>query len=53
MYLGEHEQYTLKLNEDSYLKLIDSYPDQRKAQTGDMIWLTIDASHVVVLEKTE
>ena len=53
MYLGEHEQYTMKLNEDLCVKLIDPYPDQSKAQTGDTVWLTFDASYVVVLKDTD
>lgn len=53
MYLGEHEQYTLKLNDDLYIKLVDPEPDQRKAEVGDTVLLSFDADHVVILEKTD
>jgi len=49
MYLGEHEQYSVRLKGDTTLKVVHPHPDRRKAEPGQEIWLTFDPSHVVAL----
>lgn len=49
MYLGEHEQYTFRLADGSMIKVVDPYPDDRKAAVGATVPLYFDTSHVVVL----
>ena len=51
VYLGDHEQYTVRLNDGTLIKLVDHHPGQRHASPGDPIHLKCDASQVVVLGK--
>ena len=51
VYLGDHEQYSVRLNDGTPVKLVDHRPGRRRAGPGAPIRLTCDASQVVVLRK--
>ena len=51
VYLGDHEQYSVRLNDGTPVKLVDHRPGRRRAGAGAPIRLKCDASQVVVLRK--
>ena len=51
VYLGDHEQYSVRLNDGTPVKLVDHRPGRRRAGPGAPIRLKCDASQVVVLRK--
>ena len=51
VYLGDHEQYSVRLNDGTPVKLVDHRPGRRRASPGAPIRLKCDASQVVVLRK--
>ncbi len=51
VYLGDHEQYSVRLHDGTMIKLVDHLPGQRRAGPGAPIRLKFDASQVVVLGK--
>ena len=51
VYLGDHEQYSVRLDDGTLIKLVDHQPGLRRASPGDPIHLICDASQVVVLGK--
>ncbi len=51
MYLGEHEQYSVLLDDGTPIKLVDHQPDRRRTSPGEPIRLICDAAQVVVLGK--
>ncbi|MEE2709642.1 MAG: ABC transporter ATP-binding protein [Gemmatimonadota bacterium] len=51
MYLGEHEQYTLVLGDETTIKAVAQNPDHRKAQVGDEVQLSFPTSRVVLLDR--
>jgi len=53
MYLGSHEQYLVKLVDDTQIKLVDYHPERHRFRTGETIHLTCEASQVVVLPNIE
>jgi iron(III) transport system ATP-binding protein len=50
MYLGEIEQYFLRLEDGSSVKAVESNPDAPKARVGERAGLTFDPERVVVLK---
>ncbi|MEO6164990.1 MAG: ABC transporter ATP-binding protein [Candidatus Binatia bacterium] len=53
MYLGDNEQYTLRLTDDSVVRAVEFNQPTRKAQVGDQLVLQFDAQAVVVLPQEE
>ncbi len=53
MYLGDHEQYTVRLADGSLVKLVDHQPGLRRAVQGAPIRLAFQPSQVVVLGKPD
>ncbi len=51
VYLGDQEQYTVRLDDGTPLKLVDHRPGRRLAGPGAPVRLKCDASQVVVLGK--
>ena len=51
VYLGDHEQYTVRLDDGTPVKLVDHRPGRRLAAPGAPIRLSCDPSQVVVLGK--
>ncbi|MCY3770824.1 MAG: ABC transporter ATP-binding protein [Gemmatimonadetes bacterium] len=51
MYLGEHEQYSVRLDDGTLVKMVDHQPGRRRAGAGASIRLKYDAAQVVVLGK--
>ena len=51
VYLGDHEQYSVRLVDGTPVKLVDHRPGRRRAGAGAPIRLKCDASQVVVLRK--
>lgn len=51
VYLGDHEQYSVQLDDGTLVKLVDHRPDQRLAGPGAPIRLSCDPSRVVVIGK--
>jgi ABC-type Fe3+/spermidine/putrescine transport system ATPase subunit len=51
MYLGEIEQYFLRLEDGSSVKAVESNPDAPKARVGERAGLTFDPERVVVLKQ--
>lgn len=51
VYLGDHEQYSVRLVDGTPVKLVDHRPGRRRAGPGAPIRLKCDASQVVVLRK--
>lgn len=49
MYLGDNEQYSLRLADDSVVRAVEYNQPTRKAQVGDRLALQFDAETVVVL----
>jgi ABC-type Fe3+/spermidine/putrescine transport system ATPase subunit len=53
MYLGDNEQYSLRLADDVIMHAVEYNPTARKAQVGDRVALQFDAQAVVVLPQEE
>ncbi len=53
MYLGDNEQYSLRLADDVTMHAVEYNPTARKAQVGDRLALQFDAQAVVVLPQEE
>jgi iron(III) transport system ATP-binding protein len=53
MYLGDNEQYTLRLADSVTMHAVEHNPTTRKAQVGDHVTLQFDAQSVVVLPEEE
>ena len=53
MYLGDHEQYSLRLADSAIVRAVEYHPTTRKAQVGDRLALEFDAQAVVVLPQEE
>lgn len=53
IYLGDHEQYSVLLDDGTQIKLVDHQPGQRTIGPGDIVQLKCDASQVVVLEERD
>ena len=51
VYLGDHEQYSVQLDDGTPVKLVDHRPGRRLAGPGAPVRLKCDASQVVVLGK--
>ncbi|MDE2847305.1 MAG: TOBE domain-containing protein, partial [Gemmatimonadota bacterium] len=51
VYLGDHEQYAVRLDDGTAMKLVDHRPGRRLAGPGAPVRLKCDASQVVVLGK--
>ncbi len=51
VYLGDHEQYSVRLDDGTPMKLVDHRPGRRLAGPGAPVRLKCDASQVVVLGK--
>ena len=53
MYLGDNEQYSLRLADGVTLRAVEYNPTARKAGVGDRVGLQFDARDVVVLRQEE
>ena len=53
MYLGDSEEYTLRLPDGTVLRAVEYNPAARKAEVGDRVVLHVDARDVVVLPREE
>ena len=53
MYLGDSEEYTLRLTDGTVLRAVEYNPAARKAEVGDRVVLQVDARDVVVLPREE
>jgi iron(III) transport system ATP-binding protein len=53
MYLGDSEEYTLRLADGTVVRAVEYNPAARKAEVGDRVVLQIDAGDVVVLPREE
>jgi iron(III) transport system ATP-binding protein len=53
MYLGDNEQYSLRLPGSAILRAVEYNPSARKAAVGDRLTIEFDAQAVVVLRQEE
>src|SRR5688572_17330264 len=53
MYLGDNEQYSLRLPDSAIMRAVEYNPTTRKAEVGDRLALEFDAQAVVVLRQEE
>jgi iron(III) transport system ATP-binding protein len=53
MYLGDNEQYSLRLPDGVVVRAVEHNPVARKAQVGDRLAIQFDAQSVVVLPQEE
>ncbi|HEX9265443.1 MAG TPA: ABC transporter ATP-binding protein [Candidatus Binatia bacterium] len=53
MYLGDSEQYTLRLADGTLIRAVEYNPTARKAEAGDRVALQVDARDVIVLPREE
>jgi ABC-type Fe3+/spermidine/putrescine transport system ATPase subunit len=53
MYLGDNEQYELRVAENTVLRAVEYNQDMRKAAVGDRMALRFDAQSVVVLPEED
>jgi ABC-type Fe3+/spermidine/putrescine transport system ATPase subunit len=53
MYLGDSEQYSLRLADSATVRAVDYRPTTRKAQVGERVAVQFDARDVVVLRQEE
>ncbi len=51
MYLGDSEQYTLRLADGTLVRAVEYNPAARKAEVGDRVALQVDARDVIVLPR--
>lgn len=50
MYLGDNEQYSVRIEGGAVLKVVEHHPTQRKADIGDHVTLSFMAEDVAILE---
>jgi ABC-type Fe3+/spermidine/putrescine transport system ATPase subunit len=53
MYLGDSEQYSLRLKDGTFVHAVEYNPTTRKADVGDQVVLQIAAIDIVVLPREE
>jgi iron(III) transport system ATP-binding protein len=53
MYLGDSEEYSLRLPDNTVVRAVEYNPTTRKAQVGDRLVLEFDAKAVVVLPQED
>jgi len=53
MYLGDNEQYSLRIAGSAIMRAVEYNPTARKAQVGDRVALQFDTQAVVVLRQEE
>ena len=53
MYLGDSEEYSLRLADSTVVRAVEYNPTARKAQVGDRLALEFDANAVVVLPQED
>ncbi len=53
MYLGDSEQYSLRLADGTFVRAVEYNPTVRKAELGDRVALQVDARDVIVLPREE
>jgi iron(III) transport system ATP-binding protein len=53
MYLGDNEQYTLRLADSFFVRAVEHNPTTRKAQVGDRLTLQFDPQAVMVLPQED
>lgn len=53
MYLGDTEQYSLRLTNGTMVRAVDYHPQARKAEVGDRIVLQFDAQDAIVLRQEQ
>jgi iron(III) transport system ATP-binding protein len=53
MYLGDSEQYSLRLADGTLVRALEHHPATRKAEVGDHVALQLDARDVMVLPREE
>lgn len=53
MYLGDSEQYSVRLADGTFIRALEYNPTARKAEVGDRVALQIDARDVIVLPREE
>jgi iron(III) transport system ATP-binding protein len=53
MYLGESEQYTLRLADGTFVRAVEFNPAAKKAEVGDRAALQVHARDVIVLPREE
>jgi hypothetical protein len=53
MYLGDNEQYALRLADNSIVRAVEYNQPTRQAQVGDRLALQFDPQAVVVLPQEE
>src|SRR4026207_842779 len=53
MYLGDSEEYSLRLADSTIVRAVEYNPVTRKAQIGDRLALQFDAKAVVVLPQED
>jgi iron(III) transport system ATP-binding protein len=53
MYLGDSEQYTLRLADGTLVRAVEYNPAARKAEVGDRVALQVDARDVIALPREE
>ena len=53
MYLGDSEEYTLRLADGTVVRAVEYNPAARKAEIGDRVALQVDARDVIVLPREE
>jgi iron(III) transport system ATP-binding protein len=53
MYLGDSEQYSLRLADGTLVRALEHHPTTRKAEVGDRVSLQLDARDVTVLPQED
>jgi len=53
MYLGDSEQYSLRLADHSTVRAVEYHPSMKKARVGEKVALEFDAEAVVVLPQED
>jgi iron(III) transport system ATP-binding protein len=53
MYLGDSEQYTLRLADGTLIRAVEYNPREKRAEVGDRVALELDARDVIVLPQEE
>ncbi|HXV78976.1 MAG TPA: ABC transporter ATP-binding protein [Candidatus Binatia bacterium] len=53
MYLGESEQYTLRLDDGTFVRAVEFNPTAKRADVGDRAALQVHARDVIVLPREE
>jgi ABC-type Fe3+/spermidine/putrescine transport system ATPase subunit len=53
MYLGDSEQYTLRLADGTLIRAVEYNPREKRAEIGDRVALEVEARDVIVLPREE